>query len=272
MRLMRMRGALAAAATVGLLAAGCSGGKSTTAGTPAKPSLSTPPTVASSAAPTTTASSPDSSSTPIPTTATPTVTTASAPTVPVGSALYAMLAPDTLIPASLVRDDKNSGHTPDTLPGQQQLGDPTHIDCTLLGNTDWESLGGTGATFAEEVYTAKDGSAMVDQTVSAYDDAASARAVAQVIGGLAKSCPSYVDPPTKSKTAVREKSIPGIGDEAYVITITSSQWIGGDTLELVRIGSEIIAVDVSTAAGRDDGAAEAAKLAEAITAKVKAAG
>jgi hypothetical protein len=182
-----------------------------------------------------------------------------------------MLAPDTLIPSGLVRDDQSSGHLPDTQDRPQQLSDPKHVDCTLLCNTDWESLGGQGATFAQEVYASKDGSEMVNQEIDAYDDAAGAHAVAQTIAGLGHTCPSYVDPPTKSKTAVREKAVSGIGDEAYVITVTSPDWTGGTTLELVRVGSEIIGVDMSSNSG-DYGSAEVAKLAEAVAGKVKAAG
>lgn len=257
-----MRGAIVTAAAVGALATGCaSAAKSPEAGTAGAPSAApgTPDATPSSGG--SDGDDPDGDGKP---------DSADSPGVQLtGAQLSALLAPDSFMPAGFTRDARKSGHSP--AGGQKQsTATVAHPDCALLGTDGWEDLVGTGTASADAVYAGQDG-AFLMEGVDRYADEADARKVAANFRVLAQACPGYADPSTKDQTVVRESALSGLGDLADVVTIDSSQWTGGYTLELVQVGPEVVGIEVAAPADRDRGAAEASKLVSFVVGQVKSA-
>ncbi|WP_194908963.1 hypothetical protein [Catenulispora rubra] len=253
------RWTLAAVAATALLTAGCGGGKASA--TAAKVSS---PTATSSAAATTSA---DDTATTAPEDAT---TTTSNPLagIPNGTKLQSLLAPTSMMP---------SGYTGDLASTQDSAGDfqkesvnavTDKPDCTKLGTNGFQSLGGSGLTFAMSTSDAPDKLGRITQDVDAYGITEDAQTAESILSGLSVQCPNYTDPDSKAKVTVTEKPVSGVGDEAYVITTTSPDWEYGVTMETARVGGEVVAVTVATSLPHN-GADMAAKLTTYLVGQLK---
>ncbi|MCX5213778.1 hypothetical protein OG689_31680 [Kitasatospora sp. NBC_00240] len=183
-----------------------------------------------------------------------------------GTQLKALLAPATAFATGFAIDAASTRDTGDTyqLPAVTEVPEP---DCTRLGGTSWTEITGiAGVSFAENAYIDKNASAESAQEIDVYRDK-TAQTVVGALGKLSLACPGYTDPQTSSKVTVTEKALPGVGDEAYVITQTSPAWQGGTTLVAARVGTAVVTVLASS--GADKGTATATKLAGQLAAGLK---
>ncbi len=183
-----------------------------------------------------------------------------------GTRLKALLVPASSFPTGFAIDADSTRDTGDTyqLPAVTQVPTP---DCTRLGGTSWTEITGiAGVSFAENAYINKNSSAESAQEIDIYRDT-TARTVMGALGKLSLACPSYTDDQTNGKVTVSEKPAPGLGDEAWTITLTSPTWKGGTTLVAARTGTAVVTVLASS--GTDKGTATATKLAGQLLAALK---
>ncbi len=201
-------------------------------------------------------------------------TSAAAPTstdpdadLPTGTRLNAALAPAAYFPAGFIQDSSGSRNTGDTYqsPTTANAAAP---DCTLLGGTGWPTLPGIGSvSFAQSDYINKDTSEELAQEIDTYQGA-DAQTVLADLAKLATTCPTYTDAQTSTHVKVAEAQTPGLGDDAYTITLTDSAWQTGSTLQAVQVGKSVISVYSS--GGADNGADAATKLSNYVVGKLKA--
>ncbi|MFC9326107.1 hypothetical protein [Kitasatospora sp. NPDC057015] len=183
-----------------------------------------------------------------------------------GTQLKAVLAPASAFAAGFALDTTSARDTGDTyqLPAVTEVPTP---DCVRLGGTSWTEITGiAGVSFAENAYIDKNASAESAQEIDVYRDT-TAKTVIGALGKLSLACPSYTDAQTSSKVTVAEKPLPGVGDEAYVITETSPAWKGGTTLVAARVGTAVVTVLASSGTGAATDTAT--KLAGQIAAGLK---
>ncbi|WP_329494332.1 hypothetical protein [Kitasatospora herbaricolor] len=184
-----------------------------------------------------------------------------------GTQLKALLAPAAAAFAGgFAIDAASTRDTGDTyqLPAVTDVPTP---DCTRLGGTSWTEITGiAGVSFAENAYIDKNDSAESAQEIDVYRDK-TAQTVVGALGKLSLACPGYTDPQTNGKVTVAEKALPAVGDEAYVITLTSPDWKGGTTLVAARVGTAVVTVLASS--GTDKGTATATKLAGQLATGLK---
>ncbi|GGV36574.1 hypothetical protein GCM10010495_62110 [Kitasatospora herbaricolor] len=183
-----------------------------------------------------------------------------------GTQLKALLAPATAFATGFAIDAASTRDTGDTyqLPAVTEVPTP---DCTRLGGTSWTEITGiAGVSFAENAYIDKNASAESAQEIDVYRDK-TAQTVVGALGKLSLACPGYTDPQTNGKVTVAEKALPAVGDEAYVITLTSPAWKGGTTLVAARVGTAVVTVLASS--GTDKGTATATKLAGQLATGLK---
>ncbi|OKI20140.1 hypothetical protein [Streptomyces sp. CB03911] len=183
-----------------------------------------------------------------------------------GTQLKALLAPAAAFATGFAIDAASTRDTGDTyqLPAVTEVPTP---DCTRLGGTSWTEITGiAGVSFAENAYIDKNASAESAQEIDVYR-AETARTVVGALGKLSLACPSYTDPQTNGKVTVAEKALPAVGDEAYVITLTSPAWKGGTTLVAARVGTAVVTVLASS--GTDKGTATATQLAGQLATGLK---
>ncbi|MFJ8623634.1 hypothetical protein ACIRD3_12425 [Kitasatospora sp. NPDC093550] len=251
---MRLSPAVRLLSTLALpLALTACGPTSTKSAAPAAPSSAAP---SSSAATTTAAPS-------------PVATKAAGPNAGLltGAQLKALLAPASFFPSGFALDSAGSRDTGDTYV-QPAAADVPTPDCTRLGGTSWTGITGiTGVSFAQNDYVNKNTSAEIAQEIDVYQGA-TAQTVIGALGKLALACPSFADAQTSSKTKVTEAPLAGLGDEAYVITVTDSAWQNGDTLIAARVGTSVVTVLAND--GGDNGAATAKKLSGQLVSGLKA--
>jgi hypothetical protein len=184
-----------------------------------------------------------------------------------GTQLKKALAPASYFPSGFAADASGARDTGDTYqaPVTKSAAEP---HCADLSATSWISITGVeGVSFAQSSYVNRNTSAELDQEIDVYRGTTGAD-VLKGLAGVVAACPSYTDSDTHSKVKVTGVATPGLGDEAYTITLTSSAWETGTTLIASRTGTAVVSV-LSTD-GADDGAASAKKLAEHVLASLKA--
>lgn len=136
-------------------------------------------------------------------------------------------------------------------------------DCTKLGGTSWIDITGlSGVSFAQDDYVNKNTSAEIAQEIDVYRGP-TAKAVMEALGKISTACPSFTDSGTNSKVKVSEHAATGLGDNAYIITLTDPAWESSTTMVAARVGTAV--VTVLSSEGKDNGAAFAKKLTRHIT-------
>lgn len=131
-------------------------------------------------------------------------------------------------------------------------------DCAKLGGTSWIDITGiSGVSFAQDDYVNKNTSAEIAQEIDVYRGP-TAKAVMEALAKVSVACPSFKDSGTSSKVKVSERAATGLGDEAYIITLTDPTWESGTTMVAARIGTAV--VTVLSSEGKDNGAVFAKKL------------
>ncbi|MER6982071.1 hypothetical protein [Streptomyces carpinensis] len=186
-----------------------------------------------------------------------------------GAQLKKALAPASFFPAGFSSDPSATRDTGDTFvpPATKS---PAKPDCTMLEGTAWIGITGvTGVSFAQGDYVNKNTSEEITQEIDAYRGTTAASVLKDVARIATTTCATFTDSGTHTKVRTSGRSTPGLGDEAYTITLTSSAWDNGTTLIAARQGTNLVTV-LSTD-GHDDGAATAKKLTGQIVASLKTA-
>jgi hypothetical protein len=183
-----------------------------------------------------------------------------------GTQLKTALAPASFFPAGFVTD---ASGTRDSGP-YYEAPDVTSVpkpDCTKLGGTSWTNITGiAGVSFAQNDYLDKTTTSEIAQEIDVYRGQ-TAQTVMGKLTGISAVCPSYSDFQTNSKVTVGGKAESGLGDGAYIITLTDPAWQEGSTLVAARVGTAVVTV-LSTY-GTDNGSASALKLTGQIVAALK---
>ncbi|MEU6817247.1 hypothetical protein [Streptomyces sp. NPDC046860] len=186
-----------------------------------------------------------------------------------GSQLKGVLAPASFFPSHL--SPMKDGFTDS---GKQYAStvsrDTAKPDCVKFENTTWLDVTGYkgGASFALGGYANKDETEVMVQEIDVFQGATAA-SVMKEVRAAAGTCASFTNLQDHSKAKLVGTTTPGLGDDAYTMTITSAQWENGTTLVAARVGNAVVSVTSST--GKDNGAAEAAKLAKHVVDSLKAA-
>lgn len=183
-----------------------------------------------------------------------------------GTQLKAALAPASFFDPGFTADPADARDTGDTyqLPAAADVPTP---DCAKLGGTSWTGITGiSGVSFAQNAYVNKNSTDEFAQQIDVYRDK-TATTVLDALGMISKACPSYTDSPTQSKVTVTEKPLDGVGDGAWVITLTSPAWKGGTTLVAARVGTSVVTVLDSSST--DKGLAGATKLTNQLVSALK---
>ena len=194
--------------------------------------------------------------------------TSSAPVNPnagllTGTQLKPLLAPTSWFPQGFTLDSSNSV---DTGNYYQPVSPPGPLKCDRLNGTSWVDLGNGGAvSFAQNDY--------LDTSIGQYAqeiDVYQGTTAQDVMAHLRKvvaSCRSFHDSQTSSTVTVTMRNGPQLGDDALTITLMDPRWGGDVTLEAVRVGTAVITVYFSAAAGTSQ--AQATRLAAVVTANLK---
>lgn len=184
-----------------------------------------------------------------------------------GTRLKKTLAPASLFPAGFVAVPDGASDSGDQLlePKGGSTGKP---DCTKLETTAWMSVTGArgGVSFAQDDYMNKSKTAEIAEEVDEFSGT-DATTVLKDLRTVPAACAAFTDTDEHARVKAVGHSTPGLGDEAYTITLTSGVWDNGTTLLAARQGTAV--VTVMSTAGSDNGAATAKKIAEASLASLK---
>ncbi|POX54338.1 hypothetical protein [Streptomyces sp. Ru72] len=184
-----------------------------------------------------------------------------------GTQLKKVLAPASLFPAGFAPVPQGASDSGGRFvtPSDASTAKP---DCTKLETTAWMTVtGGTGgASFANDDYVDKGKTAEIAQEVDEFPGATAAAAMKDV-RAVTATCPTFTDTDAHATVKVSGRSTPGLGDEAYTITLTSGAWDNGTTLVAAREGTAV--ATVMSTAGSDNGAATAEKIARRIVESLK---
>ncbi|MFJ6833298.1 hypothetical protein [Streptomyces sp. NPDC091209] len=183
-----------------------------------------------------------------------------------GAQLKKALAPASFFAAGFAVDPSNARDSGSMYvePSSAPAAKP---DCTLLGGTNWIAVtGDSGVSFAQNDYVSKNTSEDIAQQVDTYRGTSAATVLANLKKVIA-GCADYSDPDSHTKVKVAGSDTSGLGDGAYTITLTNSDWANGTTLIAVRAGTDL--VTVMSTDGKDNGAATAKKLADRIVTSLK---
>ncbi|POX57121.1 hypothetical protein C3489_02420 [Streptomyces sp. Ru71] len=190
--------------------------------------------------------------------------------LPTGTQLKQLLTPASVFPAGLtpVADGAADSGGDYLAPSSRST---AKTDCTKLENTAWLDVTGYkgGVSFAQDDYANQDQTEEIAEEVDAFQGT-TARTVLQRVREVAAECATFTDTADHVKVRVKGKAADGLGDEAYVITLTSGSWENGSTLIATRVGSTV--ATVMSTAGSDNGAAAAKKVATHLAASLKKAG
>lgn len=185
--------------------------------------------------------------------------------LPTGTQLKADLV-STGIPAGYALDTSGSV---DTGADYQVPTSPTGTGCTDLDGTSWVALAGYGSvSFAQNDYINKATSEEFAQEIDAFPGT-TAQDVMTALSEIATKCPTFSDSETSSTVKVSVSTNSSPGDGAVVITLSDPQWVGGITLEAVRVGHSVVTVLSSANSGS---AAFTRSMASEITGRLTAAG
>ncbi|MFE2265605.1 hypothetical protein [Streptomyces griseosporeus] len=177
-----------------------------------------------------------------------------------GTQLKQALAPASLMPKGVtpVADGTADSGGEFIAPPAKTAG---KTDCAKFGNTYWLDITGLkgGVSFAQSDHAKQpDQTEEITQELDGFRGT-TAQAVMKDVRAAVAACPTYTDTQAHAKVKVTGKETPGLGDEAYTITLTSSSWENGSTLIAARVGTSVLTL-MSTA-GSDNGAAAGQKIA-----------
>ena len=180
-----------------------------------------------------------------------------------GTQLKAMLEPATYFPSGFKRDANGAVNTGSAF---QPASPPGKLPCTRLDGTSWVDLSGIGSvSFAQNDFL---DSAAVEEYAQEIDEfpGTGAQDVMANLRRVVKTCPSFKDPQTGAKVAVKLGHGPSVGDDSLSFTLTSPSWQGGTTLVAIRVGTAVVSVLYSASSGT--GATPAKALADRIASQV----
>ncbi|MEU6507289.1 MULTISPECIES: hypothetical protein [unclassified Streptomyces] len=184
-----------------------------------------------------------------------------------GTRLKEALAPASAFPAGLTPEADGTADSGGQLLPQsgKSAGKP---DCTRLEGTSWIQVTGLkgGVSFAQNDYANKDKTEEVAQEIDEFQGT-SAAAVMKDLRSVAAECAVFTDTDAHAKVKLAGRSVSGLGDEAYTMSLTSGAWQNGTTLIAVRSGTSVVTV-LSTA-GSDNGAASARTVTTRILGSLK---
>ncbi|MFI9393782.1 hypothetical protein ACIG53_23230 [Streptomyces bauhiniae] len=187
-----------------------------------------------------------------------------------GTQLKKALAPASFFPSNLsaLSDGFSDSGDEFASPAGRDTAKP---DCTKFEKTTWLDVSGFkgGVSFAQGEYANKDETEEMVQEIDVFQGT-TADTVMRQIRAAAGACATFTDLNDHSKVKLSGSTTSGLGDDAYTMTMTSGHWENGTTLVAARVGSAV--VTVTSTAGKDNGAANAAKLAGNIVDSLKAAG
>ncbi|MEU9925264.1 hypothetical protein AB0H51_28965 [Streptomyces griseoluteus] len=187
-----------------------------------------------------------------------------------GTQLKKALAPASVFPSNLsaVSDGFSDSGEEFGSPASRDTAKP---DCTKFENTTWLDVSGFkgGVSFAQGEYANKDETEEMVQEIDVFQGT-TADTVMRQIRAAAGTCATFTDLNDHSKVKLSGDTTSGLGDDAYTMTMTSGHWENGTTLVAARVGNAV--VTVTSTAGKDNGAANAAKLAGHVVDSLKAAG
>ncbi|MEU6576222.1 hypothetical protein [Streptomyces sp. NPDC046805] len=184
-----------------------------------------------------------------------------------GSRLKKALAPASFFPSHLSAVADGFADSGGEF-GSPAARDTAKPDCTKFENTTWLDVSGFkgGVSFAQGEYANKDQSEELVQEIDAFQGT-TAKTVMKDVQAAATECATFTDLNNHAKVKISGRTTPGLGDEAYTMTLTSGQWESGTTLIAARVGNAV--VTVTSTVGSDNGAANAAKLATHIVGALK---
>ncbi|MFF7386221.1 hypothetical protein [Streptomyces griseoluteus] len=187
-----------------------------------------------------------------------------------GTQLKKALAPASVFPANLSAASDGFSDSGDEFvsPAGRDTAKP---DCTKFENTTWLDVSGFkgGVSFAQGEYANKNETEEMVQEIDVFQGG-TADTVMREIRAAAGTCSTFTDLNDHSKVKLSGSTTSGLGDDAYTMTMTSGHWESGTTLVAARVGNAV--VTVTSTAGKDNGAANAAKLAGHVVDSLKAAG
>lgn len=182
-----------------------------------------------------------------------------------GAQLKKALAPASFFASGFAVDPSGARDSGDTYT-PQSTAPAAKPDCTKLSGTAWIGITGiTGVSFAQNDYVSKNASEDIGQEIDAYRGTTAA-SVLKDVAKAAAACTGFTDSQTHSKVKVAGRATPGLGDDAYTVTLTDPSWENGTTLIAARVGTNVVSV-ISTD-GHDNGAATARKLTTRIVASL----
>jgi hypothetical protein len=185
-----------------------------------------------------------------------------------GTKLKTLLAPASWFPSGFTADPSGSVDTGDYY--QPPTPAPGVMRCPRLDTTGWVQLAGVGAvSWAQNDYIDQNAGGQYAQEIDVYQGTSAQDAMAG-LRKLAGTCPSFRDAQTSSTVSVRLRKGPHLGDDALAFTLTNPRWLGGSTLEAVRVGTAVITVLYSASSGT--GQVQATRLASVLATNLTAKG
>jgi hypothetical protein len=143
---------------------------------------------------------------------------------------------------------------------------PGALECSKLDGTSWVQLGnGSAVSFAQNDYLDQN-AGQYAQEIDVYQGSAAQDVMAK-LRQVAASCRSFHEAQTSSTVTVTLETGPRLGDDALTVRLKDPRWLGGSTLEAVRVGHAVATVYFSAVGGT--GQAQATRLAAVLTANLQ---
>jgi hypothetical protein len=151
------------------------------------------------------------------------------------------------------------------------VADVTKADCKTMVHSDWTLQIGNGQAMAMRLYKSHN-TQEVAEDLDLYEDDVTAQSVMKNVSRLAGVCGGFTDPDSDLKVTMRTRTLSGVGDQAYLVTLTNPEWpANGNILVAVRVGDVVATFYVLDLFAKDGGVSLATKAAADIAAKLKAA-
>jgi hypothetical protein len=183
--------------------------------------------------------------------------------LPTGTQLKALLALASWFPRGFKIDPQGSVDTGDYYQPATPSG---ALECSRLDATGWVQLGnGDAVSFAQNDYLDQN-AGQYAQEIDIYQGSTAQNVMAK-LRQVAASCRGFHDAQTSSTVTVRLETGPRLGDDALTIRLQDPRWLGGTTLEAVRVGHAVATVYFSAVGGT--GQAQATRLAAVLTANLQ---
>ena len=149
--------------------------------------------------------------------------------------------------------------------------DVAKTDCKELLHSSWTVQLGNGQATAMRLYKSHN-TQEVSEDLDLYEDDATAESVMKNVGRLGGVCDGFTDPDSELKVAMKTRTLSGVGDQAYLVTLTNPQWQeNGNILVAVRVGDVVATFYVLDLFAKDGGVSLATKAADDVARKLKAA-